>query len=213
MTCPRYLVFAGFFYYPCGGWEDLAGTADTYESALIMAQDALEKGYEWRHIVDLEAMTVKEEDGAYAGSAIQRRVHQSMRDIADADIEGAAADLMDDILDAARERAMKEAEEPGSVIQRDIHRALVDLKKAEIVRVAANLMDSIQPLHTMRIERELVKYLRAIQWGDRTTQVLVQSIKAITESPLDLGQSRAITLAVRAVNEADGGDLDRKSVV
>jgi hypothetical protein len=34
VTAPkRYLLFAGFNYYPCGGWDDFIGSFDTQEEA------------------------------------------------------------------------------------------------------------------------------------------------------------------------------------
>lgn len=56
----RYLVFAGYNYYPIGGWEDFYGAFETVEEA----KDALlkEKSYyrEWWHIVDLEINQIVE---------------------------------------------------------------------------------------------------------------------------------------------------------
>lgn len=60
----RYLVFAGDFYYPGGGWDDFKGAHDTLESAQGAAKTA---GGDWCHIVDTETMAVALEsvgDGA-----------------------------------------------------------------------------------------------------------------------------------------------------
>lgn len=34
----RFLVFHFYAYYPAGGWDDLLGTADTYEEAVALAK-------------------------------------------------------------------------------------------------------------------------------------------------------------------------------
>lgn len=34
----RFLVFHFYDYYPAGGWDDLLGTADTYEEAVALAK-------------------------------------------------------------------------------------------------------------------------------------------------------------------------------
>lgn len=49
----RYLVFAGWNYYPLGGWDDLHGIYDTLEEAKAAALEAEDKG-DWAHIVDSE---------------------------------------------------------------------------------------------------------------------------------------------------------------
>ena len=41
-----YLVFAGDWYYPDGGWEDFVGSADTLEKARALLTKC-----DWYHIV------------------------------------------------------------------------------------------------------------------------------------------------------------------
>jgi hypothetical protein len=45
----RYALFSGSYYYPCGGWDDFAGTFDTAEEALA----AKFAGHDWWQVVDL----------------------------------------------------------------------------------------------------------------------------------------------------------------
>lgn len=52
----RYLVFAGYYYYPSGGWDDFV---DFAESIDIGIQKARNVDYnDWWHIVDSETMEV-----------------------------------------------------------------------------------------------------------------------------------------------------------
>ena len=50
------MVFAGFLYYPGGGWEDFIGSCDTLEEARELRRATLEENYQysWSHIVDLQ---------------------------------------------------------------------------------------------------------------------------------------------------------------
>jgi len=61
----RFILFAGSVYYPCSGWEDLAG--ETLNSTYIPQHNTVgsavkegrrisanEKDYFWWHVVDLE---------------------------------------------------------------------------------------------------------------------------------------------------------------
>lgn len=50
MTLKRYLLFAGWVYYPGGGWEDFIGSFDTVEEA----KAAIEGSKDWAHIIDKE---------------------------------------------------------------------------------------------------------------------------------------------------------------
>lgn len=51
----RFLVFKMDTYYPCGGWEDYIGQADTKEEAVLLAETTSPPGYSsgsfW-HVVD-----------------------------------------------------------------------------------------------------------------------------------------------------------------
>ena len=53
----RYLVFAGTFYYPEGGWNDFYKDTDSLDEAIKYCKYYLEKeapkGYGWCHIVDI----------------------------------------------------------------------------------------------------------------------------------------------------------------
>jgi len=46
----RFLLFAGDFYYPNGGWDDFKGDFDSVENA----KDWLEGdgGADWAHVID-----------------------------------------------------------------------------------------------------------------------------------------------------------------
>lgn len=47
----RFLLFAGHYYYPSGGWNDFAGFFDTPEEA----QEAAERkkgDWDWWHVID-----------------------------------------------------------------------------------------------------------------------------------------------------------------
>ncbi len=58
----RYLLFAGFGYYPDGGWDDFKGSFSSYAEAKKAADDliAKEEGSfaqrDWAHVVDLTTM-------------------------------------------------------------------------------------------------------------------------------------------------------------
>jgi hypothetical protein len=43
-----YLVFAGYTYYPCGGWDDYLGTFNSIEEARAAV---LETGSDWYQVV------------------------------------------------------------------------------------------------------------------------------------------------------------------
>ena len=45
-----FLLFAGDFYYPAGGWEDYIGRYDSVERAEALLSNI---GCDWYHIVDL----------------------------------------------------------------------------------------------------------------------------------------------------------------
>lgn len=47
----RFVLFAGSTYYPSGGWDDYAGSADTLQDALEVGEKIDE---DWWHVVDLE---------------------------------------------------------------------------------------------------------------------------------------------------------------
>ena len=58
----RYLVFAGYGYYPAGGWDDFREAYDTLTAAL-QGEERLKQPislfksrYDWAHVVDLETM-------------------------------------------------------------------------------------------------------------------------------------------------------------
>lgn len=48
----RYLLFAGFDYYPLGGWDDFKGDFDTKESALVYCTSEIHS--DWFQVVDTE---------------------------------------------------------------------------------------------------------------------------------------------------------------
>lgn len=48
----RYLLFAGNYFYPLGGWNDFVGDYDTIEEALQYAVK------EWWHIVDSHTKSI-----------------------------------------------------------------------------------------------------------------------------------------------------------
>jgi len=52
----KILLFAGYRYYPKGGWEDFKGDFDTYQEALIEGEELLNDGLgkDWYHVVDTE---------------------------------------------------------------------------------------------------------------------------------------------------------------
>lgn len=48
---PRFVVFMGDTCYPSGGWNDMAGGADTLDEAVAWAQKNI--AGDWAHVVDL----------------------------------------------------------------------------------------------------------------------------------------------------------------
>lgn len=52
----RYLLFAGEYYYPCGGWEDFAGAFASLDEAKAAKSDP--DYCQWAHIVDLDAREI-----------------------------------------------------------------------------------------------------------------------------------------------------------
>jgi hypothetical protein len=55
----RFLLFAGYTYYPSGGMEDLIGDFQTPEGARDKLVEVLEKGgVDWAHIYDTETMAM-----------------------------------------------------------------------------------------------------------------------------------------------------------
>lgn len=52
----RFLLFAGYAYYPSGGWNDFHSSYDTQEEASqkILSLIQHETSLEWFHIIDLE---------------------------------------------------------------------------------------------------------------------------------------------------------------
>lgn len=50
----RYLLFAGYDYYPSGDWDDMRGRFDSIEAATTAANELTKHDYEWAHIVDVE---------------------------------------------------------------------------------------------------------------------------------------------------------------
>jgi len=48
----RYLLFAGYDYYPAGGWGDFIEAFPTFEEAAV-GRATYEKKRDWIHIVDL----------------------------------------------------------------------------------------------------------------------------------------------------------------
>lgn len=48
----RYAVFAGSYFYPGGGWEDLVAAFDDLDEA-VKEYQRTSNGREWAHIVDL----------------------------------------------------------------------------------------------------------------------------------------------------------------
>jgi len=55
----RYLVFAGYDYYPSGGWKDFKKGFDIYREALEYCAGSTEvKYFDFVHIVDIETMQI-----------------------------------------------------------------------------------------------------------------------------------------------------------
>lgn len=55
----RFLVFAGFSYYPNGGWDDFKQACNTLEEAYTVGREQ-KKTYDWVNIVDLNTHTSEE---------------------------------------------------------------------------------------------------------------------------------------------------------
>lgn len=51
----KYLLFAGFEYYPSGGWGDYQGSFATLEEAV---QKSLSQEWDWVEIVDIDTKQV-----------------------------------------------------------------------------------------------------------------------------------------------------------
>jgi len=47
----QYLLFAGDYYYPLGGWEDFIARFDKVEFA---QEHITKRKYDWAHIVDID---------------------------------------------------------------------------------------------------------------------------------------------------------------
>jgi hypothetical protein len=54
-TVKRYLLFAGKYYYPSGGWDDLEDTSDDL-NALHEKARAMESSKQWWQIVDTQTL-------------------------------------------------------------------------------------------------------------------------------------------------------------
>ena len=54
----RYLLFAGYKYYPGGGWKDFENDYDTIEEAENAGEEFTKENYTWYQIIDT---TTKEE--------------------------------------------------------------------------------------------------------------------------------------------------------
>lgn len=53
-----YLLFAGYTYYPDGGWGDFHGKYETEADAVEGANKALDDGCDWWHVVDMATMKI-----------------------------------------------------------------------------------------------------------------------------------------------------------
>jgi hypothetical protein len=51
----RYVVFAGYYYYPSGGWSDFKDSFDTLEEAEEMALYFYSISKDWVQIIDLKS--------------------------------------------------------------------------------------------------------------------------------------------------------------
>lgn len=72
----RYLLFAGEFYYPCGGIRDLVGKGSSVDS-LIDSEVLQSRNVDWFHIFDTESMVVvavSEEMGSLEGITVSETV-------------------------------------------------------------------------------------------------------------------------------------------
>ena len=57
-----YALFAGDFYYPCGGWNDYVGTYGSYAEAQAVAIKGDTAGeYDWWHVVNLDTSEITQE--------------------------------------------------------------------------------------------------------------------------------------------------------
>lgn len=54
----RYLLFAGEYYYPSGGFNDYVGSFESISDALSNVMSH----HDWYHIVDLESLKIIDED-------------------------------------------------------------------------------------------------------------------------------------------------------
>ena len=50
----RFLLFAGYDYYPTGGWADFMSSHETVEDAVI-AVAGMRSPMDWWHVIDLES--------------------------------------------------------------------------------------------------------------------------------------------------------------
>jgi len=51
----KYLVFAGYNYYPFGGWSDFQNSFEDFEEAKQFFKDKAEN-FNWGHIVESESV-------------------------------------------------------------------------------------------------------------------------------------------------------------
>lgn len=60
----RYLVFAGEYYYPTGGWDDFVGDYDDLEDATAAGKNPGHDGewHQWWHVIDSETGVMVVED-------------------------------------------------------------------------------------------------------------------------------------------------------
>lgn len=57
--CPRYIIFAGPYYYAEGGWGDYFDVADTLAEAKRSYKNALQvQLIDWAHVVDMTTKTI-----------------------------------------------------------------------------------------------------------------------------------------------------------
>ena len=47
-----FMLFAGYRYYPSGGWGDFVQVFDTLADAESVGKDLLEDGCDWAHVVN-----------------------------------------------------------------------------------------------------------------------------------------------------------------
>ena len=50
----RYLVFAGDYFYPGGGWSDFVDSYKEVDDAIRVAVEEAKSDHRWAHIVDTE---------------------------------------------------------------------------------------------------------------------------------------------------------------